>query len=191
MRLPALLVACVILACSKPDAKAGADSDSMAATAVAEEDTENPACDSVLNYTPNAGFLSVSLDSEAAAANRLIINVIKEDGQPFRAKLLASTGAVECKSAGNYVAFRVRDPQSFLSVVIHTPTEHVGILVKGLARNSSTLAMRAFGSDNTQQELVWNGAPRAFEQTPLIDDGSGPQRNPNIGKPLIHRPRRP
>jgi hypothetical protein len=145
----------------------------------------------VRNYSPSDAFITVSLDSAAAAANRLLISVIKTEGQPFRAKLLATTGQTECQTGAKYIAFRVREPQSFLSVVIYTSTEYVGVAVRRLERNAGELSSRAFGSDGSQQELVWNGAPRAFERTPLIDDGSGPQRNPNIGKPLIRRPQRP
>ena len=190
-RLLILGVAALSAACSSEE-KTKANDTSGASAESAAVDLENPGCDSVRNYTPSDAFVTVSLDSAAAEANRLLISVIKDEGQPFRAKLLATTGSAECRTGTKYVAFRVREPQSYLSIVIHTTTDHVGVSVKRMERNAGSLAMRAFGSDGTQQELVWNGAQRAFQRSPLIDEpGSGPQRNPNIGKPPIRRPRRP
>lgn len=145
--LVGVAVLSVILACTK-SSNSGSDSASNNIPAVVE-DTDNPACDSVRNHAPSSAFVIVSLDSTAAAANRLLISVVKDDGSPLTARLLATTGS------------------------------NVGVSARRL-EGGSGLGTRTFRADGGPQELVWNGAPRALDNTITRDaDSYAPNPNPN------------
>jgi len=155
----------------------------------------NPGCVPSRGRSQPDAYVTVTLDSAAGAANRLLVRAVKDD-RPFSAKLLASTGSTECDAESRVVEFRVTEAQSFLSLEVHTSADNVGVTVRDLVRPSATHS-RSFASDGEQGEIVWNGAPSAYDNRIRRDaDSYAPppvRGNPNIGKPLIRRPapRRP
>ena len=141
-------------------------------TATAAADELDLSCVERRNYTPSSAFVIVLLDADAAKANRIVVNAVKDQG-PFSVRLQASTGAVECNAQSEEVEIRVHGEQSFLSLVVHTTKDNVAVNAKSL-ENGSMLNARAFRPGDPQLDLTWGGAERAYS-TPRVP---GPTRTP-------------
>jgi hypothetical protein len=133
----------------------------------AASEAEDVTCVPARFETNGQAFVVVRLDSAAAAANRLLINIVKQDSTlPIHARLQASTGAAECDGMKSAVEFTVRGAQSYLGLVVRAGTTFLAVNAKRV-HPDQMINGRAFTTDDTNEELVWGAAtPGALDNQP-------------------------
>jgi hypothetical protein len=156
-----------LFACSQ-GRKDAALPDSAATLAASYE--ENPSCAPTAQKYPGQAFVFVYLDSEAVGPNRLLVTAIRDSGQPLHARLQATSGGVECRSESSGIEFKLRGPQSYLAVVIHSPTAFVAVNTRRI-EDRSMISGRAYSADGEQAEMVWAGGVESIkdERDKMLD----------------------
>jgi len=146
--------ACLLItACSKPEPPKKV----VLATAEAEDGDVTCAAG---ERARGQAFVTVELDSAAAAAGRLNISITQQDSSlPVHGRLQSSTGAAECDGNLAVVAFKVRGPQSYLGLSVRAGTKFLGVQARRSSNDpyqqGTTLDARAFPTESNAHELVW------------------------------------
>jgi len=149
------------IACSKtePPRKIVLDSATVAQAGEPEEDVS---CVPQRDKQHGQAFVIVHLDSAAARANRININIVAQDSTlPVHARLQSSTGSAECDGNLAKVEFNVRGEQTYLGLTVRAGTKFLGVNARRLSDEpyrGEMLGARAYATEDISEELVWGDA---------------------------------
>lgn len=150
----------------------------------AAEEAEAVSCEAAHDGS-DQGFVIFFLDSAAARANRITINMVQLDTvnrPPLRAVIRTSTGSTECTAKSNVVNVTVRGEQTSINVLTYVNGQYVAVNAKRLGPRGEMLSARAFATADREAELVWGSA------TPGAMDNVRGEMRSTPGEP---RPRTP
>jgi hypothetical protein len=126
-----------------------------------EADQEDVSCVTDQNRNRGQAFVVVHLDSAAARAGRIVVNIVKQDSTlPVRARLQSSTGAAECQGNPAMVEFKVVGEQTYLGLTVRAGTQFLAVNARRLSnddrfQSGEMLNARAFSTDATSEEIAW------------------------------------